>query len=255
MEPVPTSGAHTAFTLKRGRSLGASNEVWFHRFSSPPFGSPFIPPPSHTSVSSLLSCPPVFMSVHLILFFVCVHIGPGLSVYVHFYIPLNTGFRSPRSLQITMRWASSGVPVHLVPLSFQPHAPLSRLVLLSCLHSFVLRVHTCTLVLTLALRLPSGRRVCVYPLESQGSLRIVLALLAFLSFSAGGPSMCCERWSNEAATAHADIWPDQPDVPAALPETLHLGPCFQLEQALQPLQRFFIRRLCTFRRPCRSIVS
>ena len=32
-------------------------------------------------------------------------------------------------------------------------------------------------------------------------------------------SMCCERWSNEAATAHADIWPDQPDVPAVLPET------------------------------------
>ena len=60
-----------------------------------------------------------------------------------------------------MRWASSGVPVHLVPLSFQPHAPLSRLVLLSCLHSFVLCAHTCTLALTLALRLPSGRRVCV----------------------------------------------------------------------------------------------
>ena len=99
LEPVPTSGAHTALTLKRGRSLGASNEVWFHRFSSPPFGSPFIPSPSHTFVSSFLSCPPVFMSVHLILFFVCVHIGPGLSVYVHFYIPLNTGFRSPRSLQ------------------------------------------------------------------------------------------------------------------------------------------------------------
>ena len=28
--------------------------------------------------------------------------------------------------------------------------------------------------------------------------------------------MCCERWSNEAATTHADIWPDQPDVPAFL---------------------------------------
>ena len=40
-----------------------------------------------------------------------------------------------------MRWASSGVPVHLVPLSFQPHAPLSRLVLLSCLHSFVFCAH------------------------------------------------------------------------------------------------------------------
>ena len=61
----------------------------------------------------------------------------------------------------TMRWASSGVPVHLVPLSFQPHAPLSRLVLLSCLHSFVLCAHTCTLALTLDFRLPSGRRVCV----------------------------------------------------------------------------------------------
>ena len=31
---------------------------------------------------------------------------------------------------------------------------------------------------------------------------------------AGGPSMYCARWSNEAATVHADIWPDQPDVPA-----------------------------------------
>ena len=88
LEPVPTSGAHTALTLKRGRSLGASNEVWFHRFSSPPFGSPFIPSPSHTFVSSFLSCPPVFMSVHLIPFFVCVHIGPGLSVHAHFYIGL-----------------------------------------------------------------------------------------------------------------------------------------------------------------------
>ena len=40
-------------------------------------------------------------------------------------------------------------------------------------------------------------------------------LLNCFSFSsAGGPSMCCERWSNEAATVHADIWPDQPDVPA-----------------------------------------
>ena len=34
------------------RSLGVSSEVWFHRFSSPPFGSPFILSPSHTSVSS-----------------------------------------------------------------------------------------------------------------------------------------------------------------------------------------------------------
>ena len=31
---------------------------------------------------------------------------------------------------------------------------------------------------------------------------------------AGGPSMHCERWSNEAATVYADITPDQRDVPA-----------------------------------------
>ena len=31
---------------------------------------------------------------------------------------------------------------------------------------------------------------------------------------AGGPSMCCERWSNEAATTHADITADHRDVPA-----------------------------------------
>ena len=28
--------------------------------------------------------------------------------------------------------------------------------------------------------------------------------------------MCCERWSKKR---HADIWPDQPDVPAVLLET------------------------------------
>ena len=41
----------------------------------------------------------------------------------------------------TMRWTSSVVPVHLVPLSFQPHAPLSRLVLLSCLIFSLVRAH------------------------------------------------------------------------------------------------------------------
>ena len=141
MEPVPLSGAHTAFTCKRGKVfLGVSNEVRLHRFSSPPFGSPFHPFPFYTPfVSSFISCPPVFMSGHLILFFVCTHIGPGLSVYVHFYI-LKHRFQVAQVF--TMRWASSGVPVHLVPLSFPPHAPLPRLVLLSCLHSFVSRACT-----------------------------------------------------------------------------------------------------------------
>ena len=32
---------------------------------------------------------------------------------------------------------------------------------------------------------------------------------------AGGPSMYCVRWSNEAATVHADITADHRDVPAS----------------------------------------
>ena len=38
-------------------------------------------------------------------------------------------------------------------------------------------------------------------------------VLLFMN-SAGGPSMCCVRWSNEAATVHADITADHRDVPA-----------------------------------------
>ena len=37
-----------------------------------------------------------------------------------------------------------------------------------------------------------------------------------VSFLAGGPSMYCVRWSNEAATVHADITADHRDVPANL---------------------------------------
>ena len=34
--------------------------------------------------------------------------------------------------------------------------------------------------------------------------------------TAGGPSMYCGRWSNEAATVHADITADHRDVPASM---------------------------------------
>ena len=63
-------------------------------------------------------------------------IGPGLSVYVHFYLPLNSKHRFQVAQVFIMRWASSVVPVHLVPLSFQPHThncPVSS----SC-HVFIL---------------------------------------------------------------------------------------------------------------------
>ena len=74
-----------------------------------------------------------------------------------------------------MRWGSLFVPVHLAPL-----VPL----FIAATYTFVVScppflsssfcpccAHTCTFAFTLVLRLPSGRRVCVYPLESlsQGS--------------------------------------------------------------------------------------
>ena len=82
-----------------------------------------------------------------------------------------------------MRWASSGVPVHLVPLSFQPHTSLSRLVLLSCLHSFVscARAHWPSPQLHASPR--RGVCVCVcVPLVVTGIL-----LNCFVLFLAGGP--------------------------------------------------------------------
>ena len=87
------------------------------------------------------------------------HVRTLVCTHTRTRTPLTTRFQVAQVF--TMRWASSGVPVHLVPFSFQPHAPLSRLVLLSCLHSFVLRAHTYTFAFTLDFSLPSGRRVCV----------------------------------------------------------------------------------------------
>ena len=129
--------------------------------SSPPFGSLFILFPVYTPlVSSFLSCPPVFMSGHLIRFFVCAHIGPGLSVYVHFYIHFK--HRLQVAQVFTMRWGSSVVPVHLVSLSLQPHTFSSRLVLLLMSGSFCLcRAHIYTAVLALILFASPRGGVCV----------------------------------------------------------------------------------------------
>ena len=122
--------------------------------------APFIPSPSHFFVSSFLSCPPVFMSGHLIPFFsfartlvpalVCTctstHIltqvsgRPGLYNEVGFIgcpCALGSSFISTTRIFVPSR--------PLVMSSF------------SCL----LGAHTCTSALTLVSRLPSGRRVCV----------------------------------------------------------------------------------------------
>ena len=80
---------HIVHTLTRQVFLGCCNEVWFHRFPSPPFGSPFTFSPSHTLLflflfmPSLASCP--FISL---LSFFCAYNGPGLSVYAHIYFQL-----------------------------------------------------------------------------------------------------------------------------------------------------------------------
>ena len=52
-------------TLTRQVFLGCCNEVWLHRFPSPPFGSPFTLSPSHTSFPISFHVFPCFMSFHL----------------------------------------------------------------------------------------------------------------------------------------------------------------------------------------------
>ena len=62
---------HSAHTLTRQVFLGRCNEVWFHRFPSPPFGFPlFHPLPLHTLLFPLsFHAFPCFMSCHLTPFF------------------------------------------------------------------------------------------------------------------------------------------------------------------------------------------
>ena len=48
----------------------------------------------------------------------------------------------------------------------------------------------------------------------------------FFHIMAGGPSMYCARWSNEAATVHADITADHRDAPACFDLEIPNGPCF-----------------------------
>ena len=98
---------HSVLTLKRLFATG------FHRFLSlhlvPRF---FIASPLHTPFfSSFLSRLPVFMSFHLILSFVRVHICPDLSVYVHIYTYFKHRVRVAQVF--TMKWVFVGCPCAL----------------------------------------------------------------------------------------------------------------------------------------------
>ena len=57
--------------------------------------------------------------------------------------------------------------------------------------------------------------VCVQPLDSQGTFRCC----------AGGSPTDLTGDPTKRVKFRADIWPDQPDVPAVLLEKFHRGPC------------------------------
>ena len=91
-----------------------------------------------TLYTSFLSCPPVFMSGHLILSFVGTHMSPGLRVYVH-------NLLQPRfqvAQVFIIRRVFIGCPCALGSLSSQPHTPLSRLVPMSSFFCLVARALT-----------------------------------------------------------------------------------------------------------------
>ena len=99
---------------------------------------------THTFFSFFVLCPFCLhvLSSHSLF---CAHIRPALSLHVHSC----TKPRSEVSHVVIMRYGSSGCSCSLGSFSSQPHT-LSCLVFLSCLHTFVLCAHTCTLVWPLA---------------------------------------------------------------------------------------------------------
>ena len=104
--------------------LGRCNEVWLHRFRSPPFGSPFHPFP-FTYFFSLLFFHvfPCFMSCHLISFLLLRAHCLGPSLYMH---NLLSNQASGRQVFI-MRWVVIGCSCALGSFSLQPHTdPFGR---------------------------------------------------------------------------------------------------------------------------------
>ena len=117
---------YSVYIQTRQVFLGRCNEVWLHRFRSPPFGSLFILSPLHTSflffsfMSSLASCPVISS-----LSFFCVHTARPLFCACATYFQ----FRFQVAQVLTMRWVVIGCSCALGSFSLQPHTFLSRLVL------------------------------------------------------------------------------------------------------------------------------
>ena len=115
---------YSVYIQTRQVFLGRCNEVWLHRFRSPPFGSPFHPFPfthffSLLFMSSLASCPVISS-----LSFFCVHTARPLVCTCTTYFQI----RFQVAQVFTMRWVVIGCSCALGSFSLQPHTFLSRLV-------------------------------------------------------------------------------------------------------------------------------
>ena len=136
---------------------GRWNEVWFHRFPSPPFGSLFILfHLAHFFSLLFFHVFPCFISCRLISFLLLRTHGSALSMYTHHLLSTQALGRPGLCNEVVV----IGCPCALGSFSLQPHTPLSHLVSSLCLHSFVslrTRSHICSDLS--ASRLPSGRGV------------------------------------------------------------------------------------------------
>ena len=177
--------------------------------------------PSHTFVllfSFMSSCLHVF---HLILSFVCAHIGPGLSVYVRNYMYITQALGGPsvyNEVGFIVCPCALGSPFIKATCTFVPSRPL-------VMSSFFcpLRAHTCTFALTLVFTPPGEACVCVWPLVVTGSSWTVSDGLFFKSRGTE------HSLANSVQRSYALEWDartDHPCVPAVVLETLHHGPCF-----------------------------
>ena len=156
------------------RSLGASSEVWFHLFSSPPFGSPFILSPSHTSVfffSFMSSCLHV-LSSHP---FLCLRVHRSCPSCVRAHLLIQVLGRRGLDNEVGFIGCPCALGFSFIATThtFVPSRPPSHVLILFL---SLLRAH---LHIRPSLNfLPPLREACVcVPLESQGSTWIVLLVL------------------------------------------------------------------------------
>ena len=159
---------YSVYIQTRQVVLGLCNEVWLHRFRSPPFGSPFHPFPfSHffSFMSSLASCPVISS-----LSFFWAHTAWPLVCTRATYFQIR--FRCHRLFLRT--WFLFIATTH----TLVPSCPLHVFILLS----YCARTHTFALTLVLLASPRGGVCVCV-PLVVTGIL--------FALFLAGGLEPIC----------------------------------------------------------------